>query len=228
MSRSFRTASIALGLLLLISGCFHSENKFQIKKGDLLFQDLDCGPVCDAIESVTHGIDGADLSHVAIVSRIEKGKVYVVEAFSEGVEEVKFDDFVSRAYDKHHNPKILVGRVKLDQKLIDAAVGRAMALIGHKYDPAFDISDNRYYCSELLYEAFRDADSKPIFELNPMTFIDPKTQKTSEAWIKYFKDINTKIPEGGMGLNPGSISRSKYVDIVYSYGCPAKWTKCKY
>ena len=220
--------------ILLIPSCSKeksSEQKkenFELKAGDLLFQDLDCGPVCDAIEAVTQGTDGARLSHVGIVSRIKDGKVYITEAFGESVKEVGFDDFMSRSSDKKGNPKVLAGRIRLNEGLMARDMGELTSLIGHKYDVAFDISDDKYYCSELVYEVFRDEKNRPIFELKAMTFKDPKTGKTMEAWAKYFKDIKTKIPEGGMGINPGLISRYSYVDIVHAYGCPEGWSKCKY
>ncbi|MHC4724324.1 MAG: hypothetical protein ACYS9V_08765 [Planctomycetota bacterium] len=41
---------------------------FEPKEGDLLFQDLDCGPLCDAIEKVTTGYQGSNFSHVGILA----------------------------------------------------------------------------------------------------------------------------------------------------------------
>ncbi|MEI6093427.1 MAG: YiiX/YebB-like N1pC/P60 family cysteine hydrolase [bacterium] len=216
-------------LLVLFLGSCSKHKPFELKEGDLLFQDLDCGPVCDAIEEVTPGVDGARLSHVGIVSRVQQGNVYVIEAFINGVEEVKFKDFLLRSSNKKGKPKVLVGRVNLDEKLINKAVEKARSVIGAKYDLAlnFDISDNKYFCSELVYDAFRDEENKPVFELKEMTFKESVTNRTKEVWVEYFKNIKTKVPEGGLGISPAEISRSKYVNIVHSYGCPDGWSKCK-
>ena len=217
-------------LLVMFLGSCSRHRHFDLKPGDLLFQDLDCGPVCDAIEVNNPGVDGARLSHVGIVSRIEKGKVYITEAFVDGVKEVSFKDFISRTSDKKGRAKVLVGRINLDEKLINKAVEKARSVIGAKYDLGFnfDVSDNKYFCSELVYDAFRDENNKPIFELKAMTFKEPGTNKIKEVWVKYFKDIKTRVPEGGMGISPGEISMSKYVNMVHYYGCPDGWTKCKY
>ena len=43
------------------------EDTFTLQLGDLLFQDLDSSPLCDAIEIVTTGYKGANLSHVGII-----------------------------------------------------------------------------------------------------------------------------------------------------------------
>ena len=37
------------------------------RTGDLLFQDIDCGGLCDAIEKVTAGVKGYHFSHVGLV-----------------------------------------------------------------------------------------------------------------------------------------------------------------
>ena len=51
----------------------------EFKAGDLIFQDLQCGPLCDAINAVTKGYQGKDFSHVAIVVNYQydaAGKAY--------------------------------------------------------------------------------------------------------------------------------------------------------
>ena len=43
------------------------KSNFDLKEGDLLFQDLDSSPLCDAIELVTPGYNGANLSHIGLI-----------------------------------------------------------------------------------------------------------------------------------------------------------------
>ena len=60
---------ISKTLFLLILTCNFSckqSNFFNLKNGDLLFQDLDSSPLCDAIEKVTQGVNNQDFSHVGI------------------------------------------------------------------------------------------------------------------------------------------------------------------
>ena len=56
-----------------------------------------------------------------------------------------------------------------------------------------------------------------------MTFKDPETKLTFPVWEKYFQDLNIEIPEDQPGLNPGGMSRSRFVDIVHVYGKPEGW-----
>ena len=53
-----------VSLIIVVSAFTLKGQDFELTNGDLLFQDLDCGPFCDAIEKVTEGYRGAQLSHV--------------------------------------------------------------------------------------------------------------------------------------------------------------------
>ena len=55
-----------------------------------------------------------------------------------------------------------------------------------------------------------------------MTFIDPITNNTMNLWQEYYNELETKIPEGEPGINPGIMSISENIKIVYKYGEPSK------
>ena len=214
--------------LLAMNACSASfgerapEQPFRLQVGDLLFQDLDCGEICRAIESVTQGVDGAQLSHVAIVSRVEP-QVFIIEAYGEGVLEVPLDDLLARSQDEHGRPKVLVGRLRDPYLPMVPRVLRAVrARLGKPYDEAFTLGNDKYYCSELLYEAFVEAgDGQSVFELQPMTFRAPSSEATAPAWSAYFKRLGVPVPEGEPGLNPGSMSTSPALILVHAFGMPS-------
>lgn len=195
---------------------------FKLKPGDLLFQDSDCGPFCDAIEKVTFGIDGAKFSHVGLVIPDKNNKLVVIEAITNGVVETPLDSFFDRSYDKNNNSKVVVGRLKEKYRnLIPEAIEFSQTKLGLPYDDVFNITNNKYYCSELIYEAYKYANNgQPIFELQAMTYKDPETNTTFPIWEDYFENLNVAIPEGEPGLNPGGMSRSDYIDIVFLFGIP--------
>jgi hypothetical protein len=191
-----------------------------LKTGDLLFQDIDCGEICDAIEKVTEGIGGANFSHVAIVSKIEGKNVYIIEALSNGVVEINLEDFLNRSFDKK-NPKVISMRFKEMTDLdLNKSLEKARKLIGKPYDNIFKINNDRYYCAELIYELFKE---KNIFELKPMTFKDPNTSKIMKIWKDYFADLELNVPEGELGINPGYISRNDKLKFIYAFGKPSGW-----
>ena len=197
-------------------------SKFELKPGDILFQDIDCGPFCESIEKVTSGIQGAKFSHVGIAIPKENGALVVVEAISAGVVETPLDSFFMRSFDQENNSKVVVGRMKQEhQHLIPKALDFAKTKLGLAYDEVFDISNEKYYCSELIYDSFKYANKEqPIFQLQPMTYIDPETNSLFPIWEEYFKELNVPVPEGEPGLNPGGMSKSHYIDIVHFYGKP--------
>ncbi|MFT5167123.1 MAG: hypothetical protein ACI8P3_002360 [Saprospiraceae bacterium] len=201
------------------------SNTFPLQEGDLLFQDNDCGPFCDAIEKVTHGINGANLSHVGIVIQGGNSEFVVLEAISRGVVETPIDTFLNRSFDKEGKPKVLVGRLKpAQQSLVRPAIQSALQHRGKAYDDVFDINNDKFYCSELIYFAFKNAnEGTPIFQLRLMTYKDPDTKETFPIWADYFQKLNKSIPEDQPGLNPGSMSRSLYLNIVYAFGKPEGW-----
>jgi hypothetical protein len=214
---------------LLVGGCAtgggNQDGGFTLQTGDLLFQDSDGGPLAEAIETVTQGVDGANLTHVGMVAGFDQERPLIIEAIGEGVVETPLATFLARSTDAHGKPKVLVGRLRAPyQPLIPEAIAHARTLLGRPYDRVFAIDNDAYYCSELLYEAFRDAnDGTPVFELQPMTFKDPATDATFPAWATYYAELGDDIPEGKPGLNPGGMSRSPALEIVHAYGSPDGW-----
>jgi hypothetical protein len=191
------------------------KEKIIIQEGDLLFQDLDTSPLCDGIEQVTNGFNDMNFSHIGIVTNIDK-KNYVLESF-DGVDTVNLEDFLNRSLNKKNQPKVVVGRLKKDyQNLIPLAITHGISLIDLEYDEEFKINNGKFYCSELIYEIFLVANNnKEFFELKPMTY--KLNGETLPIWKEYFKKLNVLIPENEPGINPGGISLSPKINIIYNY-----------
>jgi hypothetical protein len=220
---------IIVSVVAVLVGCCRSYQDpgtaFALEPGDLLFQDSDGGPLCKAIETVTSGCEGAHLSHVGLVAGRQEGTGVVIEAAGAGVRTVPLEQFLQRSLDPAQRPKVLVGRLRPEfRHLIPAALRHAQALTGKPYDKVFDIHNDAYYCSELVYDSFLAANGgKPLFELQPMTFLDPATGATFGAWQEYFHKLGVPVPEGQPGINPGGISRAPVLTIVHAYGAPTGW-----
>lgn len=199
------------------SNIIHQINDQRLlKPGDLLFQDLDCGELCDAIESVTDGYNGWKFSHVAMVVE-NSNDLMIEEAIGKDVHITSFRDFLDRYKDDEGNPKVVVGRLK-DDKSLDRIIKNSSKYIGMPYDDIFKIGDEKYYCSDLIYNVYKD--KKYFFDLNPMTFKSQSTNDFLPVWTDYYNKMKVPIPEGKPGLNPGSISRSNRINIIYKFGEP--------
>ena len=219
-------------LFICFISCNSSDNNdFQLQIGDILFQDLDSSPLCDAIEIVTPGYNNYNFSHIGIIvelgdpncinpNYIYEDNIRVLEAIPNKVTTTRLDSFLIRSIDSNKKPKVIVGRLKKRYQFsILDAVKFLKSKIGLKYDDYFIKDNNKYYCSELIYEAF-EKDS--IFRLYPMTFIDPVTKNTMNLWEEYYNELETKIPEGEPGINPGVMSISENIEIIHKYGQPSR------
>lgn len=207
-------------LVMGLAGCGHSlapdrSGVYRPAAGDLLFQDLDGSPLCDAIETVTQGYRGARFSHVGIVAVAEPGgETQVIEAGGKGVVLTPLSKFLGRSRDGEGRPKVLVGRLKGEaRERIPQAVAFARQQLGKPYDRTYVLRGDAYYCSELVWDSF-----KGVFEPQPMTFKDPRSGETLPAWTEYFAKLGVPIPEGEPGVNPAAMSRDRRVEIVYVFG----------
>ena len=217
--------------LLLISCGNNSNDEFSLQIGDILFQDLDSSPLCDAIEKVTPGYNDYNFSHIGIVVElgdpdcinsdyIYENDIKILEAIPEKVKTTRLDSFLNRSFDSDSMPKVVVGRLKKQYHfLIEDAVSFLKSKIGVKYDHYFIEKNNQYYCSELIHEAF-SKDS--IFFQKPMTFLEPETGKIVDIWDEYYKNLNFEVPQGKIGINPGIMSISQNIEIIHHYGIPSK------
>ena len=222
----------ALFLSLLLISCGNNSNdEFSLQIGDILFQDLDSSPLCDAIEKVTPGYNNYNFSHIGIVVElgdpncinsdyIYENDIKILEAIPEKVKTTRLDSFLNRSFDSDSMPKVVVGRLKKQYRfLIEDAVSFLKSKIGVEYDHYFLEKNNQYYCSELIHEAF-SKDS--IFIQKPMTFIEPETGKIMDIWDEYYKNLNFEVPQGKIGINPGIMSISQNIEIIHHYGIPSK------
>lgn len=201
---------------LVLLCCFLSFSAFSIKRselktGDLIFQNLDCGGMCDAIEAVTEGYKGRDFSHMGMIWRAPNGTFYVLESIGKGVQETELDEFLKRSTHPH-----LIARVKKPYRdLIPEAIKFCQDHVGGAYDEAFLYNNGKYYCSELIYDAFKAANQgQPVFQLYPMTYKDPVTHSYYPVWVSYFNTLHLEIPEGQPGCNPGGLSTSERVKVL--------------
>ena len=218
MNRLNERLALIVVVLLLI---FSRQSTPELQVGDILFQDLDCGPPCEAIEAVTSGYNGAQLSHNGIITEIKGNKfsqIFVVEAIGERVVKTPLDKFLKR------NNKVIVGRLKPDYTYMisDAINYIENSILGKPYDYIFDLENDTYYCSEVIYQGFQVSDStQNLFAINPMTFNEPNSKNPFVHWVTYYEELNAAIPEGELGLNPGGMSQSDKINIIHTFKKPS-------
>lgn len=180
------------------------------KEGDLIFQNLKCGPLCDAINEVTYGYEGLNFNHIGMVIEHE-GSLQVIEATWPEVCITPMEQFLSKTTE----PAYLGRLISKHEKLIPQAKTFALEQLGVPYDENYLYANGKYYCSELIYDAFKSANkNKEFFRMYPMTYRSKYTGEYFPVWVQYFEKLDQIIPEGSPGCNPAGISWSKNITLT--------------
>jgi len=177
-----------------------------LRNGDILFQRLPCGALCESILATTPCGDAFAFNHCGIF-RVEEGKPTVVEAIGDRVQQTPLTTFLQR----DTAAQLSVGRLE-DAGVAAASSQASVRYLGRPYDDAFLPGDSALYCSELVWEAYRQPSGAPVFSLQPMTF--RAAGKTDAGWVAYYKALDVPIPEGEPGINPCGIAGSGVVEVL--------------
>ena len=122
--------------------------QYEPREGDVIFQSLPHGPVVWAIEGVTR----SPYSHCGIVGR-EDGQWVVYEAIGK-VRITPLQAYLERG----RGGGFAAYRLKDEfAGHIPATLECCRTYLGRPYDIRYRLDDEKIYCSELIYQAFRDA-----------------------------------------------------------------------
>lgn len=193
---------------------------FKLQTGDLIFQEDCAGSTDNTIKAVTASIGDYQFTHVGIVYIDDKDSIYVIEATRPKVTVTPLAEYLYPMKERSDCfPVSVVGRLKHEcQYCIPLAIEEGLKLVGKDYDDGFIMGNDKYYCSELIYDIFLKANEGiPIFALNIMTFKSSVTGDITDGWKSYFEKYDLPIPEGQPGINPGAMSRSDVIDIIHYY-----------
>ncbi len=198
--------------IALLSSCCKKQSEPQ--EGDLIFVVASSSDFSQAINDATYQSDDLSFDHVAMIVE-DNGKLGVLEASSRhGVIFSPWDDFMSNVDSVNGSPAIVIKRLHIDYPLSET-VSRAKSHLGEPYDWSFLPGNGKMYCSELIYDSYRSADGKPLFEAQPMRFRDANGDMP-DYWVKLFEKLGEPIPEGVPGTNPNDMSHSPLLTTIHT------------
>ena len=208
-----------LGLLgLTIFGGLYAKRKFydpkhrldnndEIKNGDLIFQ-TSLSKQSKAIQLATK----SKYSHCGLIYK-EGNNFYVFEAVGP-VKRTPLDEWIADGQDG----KYVIKRLKnADQVLTPTTLTKMKQegekLKGKKYDRTFEWSDDKIYCSELIWKIYQRSTGIEIGKLEKLSDFD----LTNEAVKKIMKyRYGDKIPTEEIVISPASIFDSELLTTIES------------
>jgi len=179
--------------------------KEQLENGDIIFQ-TSLSDQSKAIQMATH----SKYSHMGIVYKI--GDDYFVYEAVQPVKLTRVEDWIQRGEEGHY----VVKRLKNAHKLLNADVLQEMKKAGEKYkgkgyDMYFEWSDQRIYCSELVWKIYKEAVGIEIGELQELKDFDLSSPEVEK---KLRERYGENIPFGEKVISPAAMFESDKLELV--------------
>jgi uncharacterized protein YycO len=195
--------------LLLVSGVIFlltssmKQVKPKFKDGDIVFQTSRSRQ-----SSMIKKITGSKLTHCGVIYE-KKGKLFVIEAVSP-VRTIPLNQWISNGVDGKYKV------VRLKNELTDSdkktMFNYAKKQIGKSYDSKFQWSDNKMYCSELVWKVYNSVGVE-LCETNKFSDYDldsPEARKAIKSRYKTEVNLNEKV------VTPVDIYETNLGDVIYS------------
>lgn len=201
---SFILVSVVVGISL-VSWSGPKKSSPQLKDGDIIFQSSKSGQSW-AIQLATH----SKYSHVGMIYH-EDGEAMVFEAV-QPVKITPLKDFIRRGDGNHYVVKRLKGDPLTDEDLASMRE-YGEQFIGYPYDLYFEWSDDKMYCSELVWKVYEHGAGIEIGEKQKLGDFD----LSLEVVKKIIKErYGSDIPLDEDVISPGAMFDSPLLYEVMS------------
>jgi len=196
---------LLIGILVIGSLWAYKPNAVEIKDGDIIFQTSKSDqskPIQIATKSI--------YSHCGIIYK--KGNDLLVYEAVGPVKLTPLKQWIARG----KNNSYVIKRLKNGEKLITPDVLSKMKKVGDQlkgkpYDTTFEWSDNKIYCSELVWKIYQRAAGIEIGKLQRLKEFD-----LSNAIVKAImkKRYRGKIPTDEIVISPGTLFDSELLITI--------------
>ncbi|HVD98604.1 MAG TPA: YiiX family permuted papain-like enzyme [Cytophagaceae bacterium] len=214
ISKILRNPFIACFLIVAIIFSFHftpnviekKANDFsKLKDGDIIFQSSEFGQG-KAIQLATH----SKYTHCGIV--FKENNTYMVYEAVQPVKKTPIDKWILNSSDDH---RYFVKRLKDTEILTPTVIAkmkdRYKQFEGKNYDLYFGWSDERIYCSELVWKIYQNATGLEIGALQKLKDFDLSNPIVQ---LKLRERYGDKIPYEEKVISPSAIYASELLVTV--------------
>ena len=198
-------------ILIIVAGfifisCSHYSKYNKLRNGDIIFQ-ISRSSQSKAIQLATN----SKYNHMGIIYVI-KDKYYVYEA-TQPVRLISLEQWMVHGVNSHY----VIKRLKNYKKLLIPKKIQKMKEIGEKfkgkdYDLYFEWSDDRIYCSELVWKIYYRALNIKVGELKRLKDFNLNNPNVKK---KLKERYEKSIPFNEIVISPGDMYNSKLLYTVY-------------
>ncbi len=193
---------IIVGILFYL---FASQSTPDLQEGDIIFQTSQ-GSLSKAIQLATK----SEYSHVGII--FKQGAQYMVFEAVQPVKLTPLTEWIARGKDHHYVVKRLKNASKLlDKTTLDGMKEVGKRYIGKNYDIYFAWSDERLYCSELVWKIYKEATGLEIGALKTLKEFDLQPIAVKQMLKEHY---GKNIPLDEKIISPDAMFQSDLLETV--------------
>lgn len=180
-------------------------DKDELRNGDLIFQTSLSGQ-SKAIQLATH----SEFSHCGIIYK--SGNEYFVFEAVQPVKQTPLDKWIARGQGGH----FVIKRLKNADQVLTTETLKKMKRVGDSfngknYDIYFDWSDDKIYCSELIWKIYQRATGLEVGKLEKLRDFDLTNDAVKQKMKERYGD---KIPLDETVISPASIFNSDLLTTI--------------
>jgi len=180
--------------------------KNEVQNGDIIFQTSKSSQ-SQAIQLATN----SKYSHMGIIYKID-GQLFVYEAV-QPVRLTALNEWINRGKNGH----FVIKRLKNSDKILTQATLTKMKQVGEKfkgkdYDLYFEWSDDKIYCSELVWKIYKEGADIEIGELERLSAFDLENKIVKQKMTERYGD---NIPMEEKVISPAEMFNSDKLKIVF-------------
>lgn len=198
-----------LSITLLVSGCKNAESQSAetLQDGDIIFQESQSAQ-SKAIQLAT----GSRYSHCGIIY-LAGGDYFVYEAI-QPVQTTPLDEWIARGKDGHYVVKRLKNADSvLTPKVIAKMKKKGRKMNGREYDLYFEWSNDRIYCSELVWKIYKQGTGIELGQLQQLKDFDLSAPAVKQ---KLRERYGSNIPQDEKVISPAAIFESELLYTIDS------------
>lgn len=182
------------------------ENKLskQVKDGDIILQTSESSQ-CEAVRIATN----SKFSHCGIIFK-DQDKIYVLEAV-QPVKITPLDEWISHGKENNYLIRRLRKDTVLDTLKIKKMKTLGFQMLNKDYDLYFEWSNDKIYCSELVWKIYKEGAGIEICSLKKLKDFNLSDPKVKKIMNERYGD---NVPFNENVVAPSQLADSKLLQTV--------------